>query len=222
VVHACAHSTSPPWRSQCLASALRRPEAPSAPHALRCRIPAGTVRSPRGGIETRGYADRIGPPLRCRESTTLTSPSVLWLERDTRIRVAHRQALAVCLVLGWALLIAARASQPGSFSPFECSTDPWDFLPIRRDTWSRVRWRSSWKRIARTPSTLPDGWIELRYGGARVDVELRTSTFPARAIFPGCLDRRCRCAVDHTDAGATDSDRHAAGPRNRDHDDALR
>jgi hypothetical protein len=102
----------------------------------------------------------------------VTSPSVLWLERDTRIPGRTRQALAVCLVLGWALLIAARASQPGSFSPFECSTDPWDFLPIG-ETLEPSSLAFLVEAHCANAKYMPDGWIELRYGGARVDVELR-------------------------------------------------
>lgn len=102
----------------------------------------------------------------------MTSPSVLWRERDTRFPGRTSRVLAMCLALGWALLIAARASQPLSSIPFECISDPWDFLPIGETVEARTLVFLVEAHCANA-KYMPDGWIELRYGGARFDVELR-------------------------------------------------
>jgi hypothetical protein len=96
----------------------------------------------------------------------------LWLEGGTTFPDNTSRALAVCLAIAWVLLIAARHSQPTFASRFECSSDPWDFLPI-----GEMVDPSSLGFIVEAHCTnakySPDGWIELRYGGGRVDVELR-------------------------------------------------
>jgi len=96
----------------------------------------------------------------------------LWLEGGTTFPDNVSRALAVCLAIAWALLIAARNSEPLFTSRFECGSDPRDFLRI-----GEMVEPSSLRFIVDAHCTnakyLPDGWIELSYGGGRVDVELR-------------------------------------------------
>ena len=96
----------------------------------------------------------------------------LWLEGGTTFPDNFSRALAVCLAFAWALMIFAGNSQPVSPSRFECGTDPWDFLRI-----GELVEPSSLGFIVEAHCTnakySPDGWIELRYGGGRFDVELR-------------------------------------------------
>lgn len=101
----------------------------------------------------------------------MTSPSVLWRERDNRIPGRTLRVLALCVGLAWALLIAERVSQPPPFRPFECSSDPWDFLPVGAVEPSTLVFLV--EAHCANAKYMPDGWIELRYGGARFDVELR-------------------------------------------------
>jgi len=100
------------------------------------------------------------------------SESALWLERETAVPGRTSQALYLCLAVACALLIAGRVSQPLSASRFECGSDPWDFLRI-----GEMVDPSSLGFIVEAHCTnakySPDGWIELSYGGGRVDVELR-------------------------------------------------
>ena len=97
----------------------------------------------------------------------------LWLEGGTTFPDRTSRALAVCLAIAWVLLIAARNSQQPHFSSrSECGADPWDFLRI-----GEMVELSSLGFIVEAHCTnakySPDGWIELSYGGGRVDVELR-------------------------------------------------
>ena len=96
----------------------------------------------------------------------------LWLEGGTTFPDNVSRVLAVCLAIGWALLIAARNSEPLFTSRFECGSDPRDFFHIGEMVEAR-----SLRFIVDAHCTnakyLPDGWIELSYGGGRVDVELR-------------------------------------------------
>lgn len=96
----------------------------------------------------------------------------LWLEGGTTFPNRTLRVLAVCLALAWAALIAARNSPPVFTSRFECGSDPSDFLHI-----GEMMEPSSLAFIVKAHCTnakySPDGWIELRYGGARIDVELR-------------------------------------------------
>ena len=96
----------------------------------------------------------------------------LWLEGGTTFPDNFSRVLAVCLAIAWALLIVARNPQPLFSSRFECGSDPWDFLRI-----GELVEPSSLGFLVEAHCTnakySPDGWIELRYGGARFDVELR-------------------------------------------------
>jgi hypothetical protein len=96
----------------------------------------------------------------------------LWLEGGTTFPNNFRRALGVALTVAWVLLIAARNPQPLFSSRFECGSDPWDFLRI-----GEMLEPSSLRFIVDAHCSnaryLPDGWIELRYGGGRIDVELR-------------------------------------------------
>ena len=97
----------------------------------------------------------------------------LWTEGGTTFPDRTSRALAVGLAIGWFLLIAARNAQPAPFtSRYECGSDPWDFLRIGE----LVELRSL-AFIVEAHCTnakySPDGWIELSYGGGRIDVELQ-------------------------------------------------
>ena len=112
----------------------------------------------------------------------MTSPSVLWLERGKSVPGRTAKALAVCLAIAWALLIAARASSLISPSRSECSSDPWDFLPM-----GEMLEPSSLAFLVEAHCSnakyMPDGWIELRYGGVRVDVELQRVDIAGTPFF---------------------------------------
>ena len=96
----------------------------------------------------------------------------LWLEGGTTFPDRTSRAIAVALALAWVLLIAARDSPAPFTSRFECGSDPWDFLRVGE----MVELRSL-AYIVEAHCTnakySPDGWIELSYGGSRVDVELQ-------------------------------------------------
>jgi len=96
----------------------------------------------------------------------------LWLEGGTTFPDKRTRVLGVLLTVGWVLLIAAKNPQPLFTSRFECGSDPWDFLRI-----GEMLEPSSLQFIVDAHCTnakyQPGGWIELRYGGARVDVEVR-------------------------------------------------
>ena len=96
----------------------------------------------------------------------------LWLEGGTTFPDNTSRALAVCLAIAWALLIAARNSPPAFTSRFECGSDPWDFLRI-----GEVLEPSTLAFLVEAHCAnakyMPDGWIELSYGGGRMDVQLR-------------------------------------------------
>ncbi|HKX42717.1 MAG TPA: hypothetical protein VJO99_16290 [Burkholderiaceae bacterium] len=106
----------------------------------------------------------------------------LWQEAGTTFPDRRSRALAACLALAWVLLIATRNLQP-QFTPWSgCGTDPWDFLPV-----GEMVEPSSLAFIVEAHCTnakySPDGWIELRYGGGRVDVELRRLDIAGATYF---------------------------------------
>lgn len=76
------------------------------------------------------------------------------------------------LVMAWVFFIAARDHYPVFTSRYECGTDPQDFLhageSLEIDTLRFIV--DSHCANARY---LPDGWIELRFGGGEVDVETK-------------------------------------------------
>ena len=100
------------------------------------------------------------------------SESALWLERDAAFPGRTSQAVAACLVVACALLIGARVSQPITASRFECGSDPWDFLRIG-EMLEPSALAFLVEAHCANAKYMPDGWIELRYGGGRMDVELR-------------------------------------------------
>lgn len=106
----------------------------------------------------------------------------LWQEGGDTFPDRRSRALAACLGVAWVLLIVARNWQPQFTSRFECGTDPWDFLRV-----GEVVESSSLAYIVEAHCAnakySPDGWIELRYGGARVDVELRRLDVAHAAYF---------------------------------------
>ena len=96
----------------------------------------------------------------------------LWLEGGTTLPDRTSRALAACFAVAWLLLIVARNVQPAVTNLSGCGTDPWDFLRI-----GEMVEHSSLAFIVEAHCAnakySPDGWIELLYGGGRVDVELR-------------------------------------------------
>ena len=100
------------------------------------------------------------------------SERALRLERETAVPGRTSQAMAMCLAAACALLIAPRASQPAPADRFECRSDPWDFLRL-----GELLEPSSLAFLVEAHCAnakhVPDDWIELRYDGGKVDVELR-------------------------------------------------
>ena len=96
----------------------------------------------------------------------------LWLEEDTTFSVKVSRAIEVSLIVGGMLLIAAHQPHPPFTSRSECGTDPWDFLHI-----GEIMEGSSLAFVVEAHCSnaryQPDGWVELRYGGARIDVQFR-------------------------------------------------
>lgn len=95
----------------------------------------------------------------------------LWLEGGTTFPNNLSRAIGVLLTIAWVLLIAARNPQPQFASRFECGSDPWEFLRI-----GEILEPTSLVFLVNAHCTNPrysPGWIELRYGGGRVDVEVR-------------------------------------------------
>ena len=100
------------------------------------------------------------------------SESALWLERGVSVPGRTSQALYACLAVACALVIVERVSEPRSTPWLECGSDPWDFLRI-----GEMLEPSSLAFLVESHCAnakyVPEGWIELRYGGGRMDVELR-------------------------------------------------
>jgi len=101
------------------------------------------------------------------------SDRVLRLERRTAFAGRASQLLGGCVIIGWvALLIATSATRSPPPGRLECGSDPWDFLRI-----GELLEPSALAFLVEAHCAnvkyVPDGWIELRYGGARFDVELR-------------------------------------------------
>ena len=100
------------------------------------------------------------------------SNSVLRRERRHAFASRSGQVLGVSMLVGWALLIVVSALRPVAPGRLECRTDPWDFLRI-----GELLEPSSLAFLVEAHCAnakyVPDGWIELSYGGGRLDVELR-------------------------------------------------
>ena len=99
----------------------------------------------------------------------------LWLEGGTTFPDKTSRALAVALAIGWFLLIVARnppVSPPPFASRYECGSAPWEFLRLGEllDPGSLQFIVDAHCSNARYQ---PGGWIELRYGGMPVDIEVR-------------------------------------------------
>ena len=96
----------------------------------------------------------------------------LWLEGGTTFPDRTTRAIAVALAVAWFALIAARNGPAPFTSRHECGSDPWDFLHLGElvDVRSLAFLVESHCTNARYS---PDGWIELSYGGGRVDVGLQ-------------------------------------------------
>lgn len=76
------------------------------------------------------------------------------------------------VLMGWVLVDAERTHHPVFASRDECGTDPIDILRA-----GEILDGSNLRFIVDSHCSnarfLPDGWIELRYGGIRVDVETK-------------------------------------------------
>jgi hypothetical protein len=100
------------------------------------------------------------------------SDRALRLERGTAASGRTSQAMALCLAIACTFVIAGRASQPAPADRFECRSDPWDFLRL-----GELLEPSSLVFLVEAHCAnakhVPDDRIELRYGGGKVDVELR-------------------------------------------------
>lgn len=95
----------------------------------------------------------------------------LWLEGGTTFPDNVTRAIGIALTIAWVLLIVAKNPQPPFGSRFECGSDPWDFLRV-----GEILEPSSLQFIVDAHcanARYAPGWIELRYGGGRVDVEVR-------------------------------------------------
>ena len=106
----------------------------------------------------------------------------LWREGGTTFPDRTSRALAVCFFAAWVLLIAARNWQPAVPMRPGCTTDPWDFLSIGEI----VELRSLAYIVEAHCTNVKysrDGWIELSYGGGRVDVELRRIDIAGETYF---------------------------------------
>ena len=95
-----------------------------------------------------------------------------WQEwRSSFIDRASR-GLGVGLIFAWGLMIVTQQPRPAFSSRFECGSDPWDILRV-----GELLEPSSLSFIVAAHCTnakySPDGWIELRYGGGRIDVEVQ-------------------------------------------------
>jgi hypothetical protein len=99
-------------------------------------------------------------------------------DRDLRLQAGDTfsdrasQTVGAAVILAWILLLAAQEPRAPFTSRFECGSDPWDFLHV-----GEMLEPSSLGFIVESHCAnarySPDGWIELSYGGGRVDVELR-------------------------------------------------
>ena len=102
--------------------------------------------------------------------TTLSKP----LGRRSPLCEALRPAVGVswALVMAWVLFVAVRDHHPAFTSQNECGTDPRDFLRA-----GELLEEDSLRFIVNSHCSnaryLSDGWIELRYNRAAVDVETR-------------------------------------------------
>jgi len=96
----------------------------------------------------------------------------VWLEGRATFFDHVASALVGALAVGWLLLMVAHDPRPAFTSRFECGSDPGDFLRL-----GELLEPSSLHFIVRAHCTnvtyRPDGWIELRYGGMPIDVEVR-------------------------------------------------
>ena len=100
------------------------------------------------------------------------SHSVLRQERGAAILGRAPQVLGACVIVAWVLLLLARALHPPVVSLLGCRSDPWDFLPTGQLLEARSLAFLVEAHCA-DAKYVPGGWIELTYGGGRLDVELR-------------------------------------------------
>ena len=106
----------------------------------------------------------------------------LRLEGRTTFPDRRSRVLAVCLVIGLALMIASRNMPSPVDSRPGCGADPWDFLHV-----GEIVESSSLAFIVeahcRGARYSPQGRIEMSYGGGRVDVEVRRIDIAGTTYF---------------------------------------
>ena len=92
------------------------------------------------------------------------------------------QVLGIGVIFAWGIALVMQNPRPAFTSRFECGSDPWDILRI-----GEILDPGSLAFIVRAHCTnarySPDGWIELSYGGGRVDVELQRVDIGGRTHF---------------------------------------
>ena len=96
----------------------------------------------------------------------------LWPQRRISLSDLIAHAFGACFVLAWILMIGSYEPRPLFSSRFECGSDPWDFLRVGEILDPRSLGFIVESHCANAKYS-PDGWIELRYGGGRVDIEVR-------------------------------------------------
>jgi hypothetical protein len=106
----------------------------------------------------------------------------LWLEGGTTFPDRTSRALGIGLAIAWFALIAARNPLTPFASRFECGSDPWDFLHLGEIVELSALGFLVEAHCANAKYS-PDGWIELRYAGGRVDVEVRRIDIAGKTHF---------------------------------------
>ena len=97
-----------------------------------------------------------------------------WLRQHTHLPDVLPETLGVAwaLVMVWVLFVAARDHHPVFTSQLECGTDPQEILATR-DVLESSTLRFIVDAHCTNARYVSDERIELRYGGAPVDVEMR-------------------------------------------------
>ena len=100
------------------------------------------------------------------------SNRALWPKGGAALLDRAARALGAGLVIAWFLVIVSYNPRTLFTSRFECGSDPWDFLRIGETLDPRSLGFIVEAHCANAKYS-PDGWVELSYGGGRVDVQLR-------------------------------------------------
>jgi hypothetical protein len=106
----------------------------------------------------------------------------LWLEGGTTFPDRTSRVLAVGLALAWAVLIGVRNTPAPPAGTHGCLSDPWDFLRIG-ETVELKSLALIVEAHCTDAKVAPGGWIELRWAGGRVDVEVRQLDIAGATYF---------------------------------------